>query len=173
MVEVFLWFYCLPIEDAVILILLGTAVYSGLRRKFQQTQYWKAGIAILLLFWTAVILFGTVGHRTEGTGLMEPILKPLYSYYLAFNGGSRELLRESFMNVVLFYPAGLLGCEVLPKGWNPAAKIAFIAILFALLSIGIESCQYLFVLGLAETDDVLHNTFGAVLGALVSRISAK
>ncbi len=74
------------------------------------------------------------------------------------------------MNVILFYHAGLFTCELLPKSWSRAKRVILVAVLFALVSAGIEFCQYHFALGQAETDDVIHNTLGALISALVSTI---
>lgn len=171
--KLFLWFYCLPISKAVILILLGTVLFLFLRKKFGDTLYWKAGIPLLFICWIAVILFGTLGQRTEGGNLSEPILKPFYSYYTALSSGNKELYRTNFMNTVLFYPAGLLGCAVLPRRRHKFRKIVLLTGLFALLSIGIEYTQYRFGLGLAEVDDVIHNTLGTLLGAVACSASIK
>lgn len=164
--KIFLWFYCLPISYAVILVLIATAVFMLLRKQFGKTKCWKTTMFLLFIGWIIVILFGTIGQRTEGGNLSEPILIPFYSYYTALNGGSRELFRSNFMNMVLFYPAGLLGCESLPKHWRQARKVLLIVCAFLLTSVIIEFCQYLFGLGLAETDDVIHNVFGTLLGGI-------
>lgn len=171
--NLFLWFYCLPIVDAVMLILLATAVFLFLRKRFGNTPYWKAGIPLLIFCWIAVILFGTLGQRTEGGNQSAPILMPFYSYYTALNGGNKELYRTNFMNAVLFYPAGLLGCEVLPKRWNTVWKVALVTCIFALVSTGIEYTQYRFAMGLAEVDDVIHNALGTLLGAVACGASIK
>lgn len=171
--KIFLWFYCLPISDAVLLIVLATVIFLFLREKYGNTPYWKIGIPVLFGCWIIVIFFGTLGQRTEGGNLSEPILAPFYSYYTALNGGSQELYRTNFMNAVLFYPAGLLGCEVLPKRWSKVWKMILATCVFALLSIGIEYSQYRFAMGLAEVDDVIHNTLGTFLGALACGASIK
>lgn len=77
--KLFLWFYCLPIVDAVMLILLAAAVFLFLRERFGNTPYWKAGIPILLVCWVAVFSLGTLGQRMEGGNLSEPILTPFAS----------------------------------------------------------------------------------------------
>lgn len=171
--KLFLWFYCMPIVDAVLLIILATVVFFCLRKRFGKTPFWKAGIPILFLCWGAVILFGTLGQRVEGGNLSEPILAPFASYYAVLNGGNKEIYRTNFMNVALFYPAGLLGYEMLPKLWKKVWRIALVAILLALVSAGIEYSQYRFCMGLAETDDVIHNTLGTILGAIACSISIK
>ena len=58
-------------------------------------------------------------------------------------------------NILLFIPLGFL----------IGGKRGIIA--GVLLSIGIELTQYIAVLGYCELDDVLHNTIGAAIGALL------
>lgn len=166
----FHWFYCLPILDAVLLLLAATVIFLFLRDKFGNTRHWKTGIAFLLLCWIAVILLGTLGQRTEGENQSAPILTPFYSYYIALSDGQRELYRTNFMNIVLFYPAGLLSIQLLPKRWHTAWRIVPLACAFVLLSIGIEYTQHHFGLGFAEVDDVIHNGLGALLGAVAGGI---
>ena len=50
------------------------------------------------------------------------------------------------------------------------SKAGKIAVLFAcvLLSVSVESMQYFFSLGLAETDDIISNMLGVILGALLN-----
>lgn len=165
---IFHWFYCLPIPDAVLLIILATVAFLFLRNEYGNTPFWKAGVPVLFLCWIAVILFGTLWQRVERGYLLEPILTPFHSYYVALNGGNKEIFRTNFMNIVLFYPSGLLGFWLLPKRWHAAWKVILLTAIFALLSIGIEYTQYRFGLGLTEVDDVIHNTLGALLGAIIS-----
>lgn len=79
-------------------------------------------------------------------------------------------MRTNFMNTILFYPVGLFGSELLPNRWKYVQKAVLIGIIFALMSLGIEFCQYRYALGLAEVDDVIHNTLGALLGTLAGLI---
>lgn len=166
MKQLFLWFYCLPILDAVTLVLLATAAFCWLRQRLGETKFWKIGIFVLFCCWLAVIFWGTLGQRTEGGSRQDPVLMPFYSYYMALSGGPKELYRTNFMNAVLFYPGGLLGCQLLPRQWSRRRKTLGIVLGFLLLSAAIEYCQYRYALGLAETDDVIHNTLGALAGAL-------
>ena len=170
--QIFLWFYCLPISGVIMLIAMTTAAFWYLRVKFAYTWRWKVGIPILFICSIGVILLGTLGQRVADGNAAAPILIPFHSYYLAFTSGNEEVYRTNFMNVVLFYPAGLLGCELLPQRWRKIYKVLPLTIIFALLSISIEYTQYHFGLGLTETDDVIHNTLGTLLGALVCDIHA-
>ena len=165
------WFYCLPVPGLLIGIISVTAFFLWFRENYRATRFWRPTMWGLFLFVLAVILYATLGHRSEYGNRMEPQLIPLYSYYLVLHGGNPEIFRSNFMNVLLFCPIGLLGCELLPRECNFPRKLLAAFAGGILLGVTIEYCQYSLALGLAETDDVIHNTTGALLGALASEIS--
>ena len=169
----FLWFYCLSITDAVLLVIVVSAGYLILRQWLENKRFWRPMIALLFMAWLAVIAVATLTDRTPGIIPAEPELIPFHAYRAVIAGENKEILRSNFMNVILFYPAGLLDCDLLPKHWSRAKRIIFVTILFALMSVGIEFCQYHFALGQAEVDDVIHNALGALIGALISTIPVK
>ena len=70
------------------------------------------------------------------------------------------------MNVALFHPAGLLAASLLPEKWSRCQKMLAVLLPFALFSVMIEYAQFRYALGESEIDDVIHNTFGALIGAL-------
>lgn len=170
---IFRWFYCLPILYIAGLLFVGTAFYLILRRKCCHISQWYGITVFLFCIWITVVLLGTIIDRTAYNEGMKPIIIPFYSYYVVLTGGEKELLRENLMNIILFYPAGLFACELLPKSWSRAKRVILVAVLLALVSVGIEFCQYHFALGQAEVDDVIHNTLGALIGALVCTINLK
>lgn len=169
----FLWFYCLSITDAVLSVIVVSAGFLILCQWSREKRLWRPMLSLLLLIWIAVIAVATLTDRTPGIIPAEPELIPFHSYRAVMAGGNKEILRSNFMNVVLFYPAGLLACELLPKSWRRAKRVILVAVLFALVSVRIEFCQYHFALGQAEVDDVIHNTLGAIIGALVCTINLK
>ena len=169
----FLWFYCLSMTDAVLLIIVVSAVYLILRQWLENKRFWRSAIALLFLAWLAVIAVVTLTDRTPGLIPTEPELIPFHSYRSVIAGKNKEILRSNFMNVILFYPAGLFACELLPKSWSRAKRVILVAVLFALVSAGIEFCQYHFALGQAEVDDVIHNALGALIGALIGTMPIK
>lgn len=165
--KIFLWIYCLDFHEALLLLAVFTALFCGAQAKCGGRRFWKPAVWVLLAVWAAAVVTETILRRTPEAGL-EPAWRPFQSYLDALQeGGQRELLRSNFMNAVLFYPAGLLAASLLPKRWNPAGKLAAVLTMFAAFSAGIEFVQYRFGLGLAQTDDVIHNALGAVLGAAV------
>lgn len=165
--SVFLWFYCLPIRQAILLLILISAVYLVFRPRLARKRFWYPALIVVFLFWLGVIAFATIMDRTPSGEFIPPQLLPFHSYRTVLAGANTELLRSNFMNVVLFYPAGLFACELLPQKWSRVKRIMLVTVLFILLSAGIELCQYYFALGQVEADDVLHNGLGAFLGAAI------
>ena len=169
MYTLYTWFYCLPIPNILFLLLVLSAGYVCLRRRLEKGRFWRLAIT-LLLAWLAVIVSATLAGRSGISFRPAPELLPFHSYRAVLSGESRELLRSNFMNAVLFYPAGLLGCDLLPEGWSRKRRIFVGAGLCVLLILGIECSQYLFSLGQAEADDVIHNGLGSLLGGAVCEI---
>lgn len=122
---------------------------------------WAAINKALFCLSTAVVLYITLLTRTPGD--YEVVLTPFAA--LAAARQQPELYREMLMNVFLFFPFGLTLSNALPRRWNHWRRIGVTTLVGCLLSAGIEYAQYRFCLGMAETDDVLCNTLGALLGA--------
>lgn len=86
---------------------------------------------------------------------------PFWSYEAIENGRS-ELLAENVMNVIVFVPVGMmLGCAFRSMTWWKTLLIG------CGISFSIEVIQYVFHRGFAETDDVMHNTIGCILGYIL------
>ena len=78
------------------------------------------------------------------------------------------------MNVFLFLPFGLSLTVIFPASCKRKVLCAVSA--EAGISISVELIQFVFELGRVETDDVIHNTLGAALGAwpvVVNRMRVK
>ena len=66
---------------------------------------------------------------------------------------------ENILNVLLFVPIGFLaGCGVQRVTWK---KVLFLG---GGLSIFIELLQFIFKKGFCESDDVIHNVLGCLIG---------
>ena len=171
--SIFLWVYCMRYSTALFLLLAATILFGVLKQTLPTERVFRVIVVLALLFWSLAVSWNTLAGRESVLNNSASPLIPFHSYYVVFTGGERELLRSNFMNVILFYPAGLLACELLPKRWSQAKKILLVVALFVLVSAGIEFCQYHFALGQAEIDDVIHNALGALVGALVCTINLK
>lgn len=162
-------FYCLPIRDVVILMVMATWAFLRLRENFEPRRWWKAVLLPLFLGCTAVILYLTVSTR-DGSFVSTVCLRPFHSYREVLNGGNPEIYRSNFMNVVLFYPAGLLAASLLPGRWPGWVRVLVPFVLLTLLSVGVEYLQYINEMGRAEIDDVIHNGLGGLLGAVCALV---
>ena len=112
---------------------------------------------------TLVVLYTTVWNRPVGT--YEAVLRPLAALVQARE--QPELYREMLMNVFLFFPLGLTLSNALSRKLRLWMRIGVTTLAGFLLSVGVELTQYVCSVGMAETDDVIHNVLGALTGALI------
>lgn len=164
MKHIYLWFYCLPIWEAILILLFATAVFLHLRNRFDGSAGWKCAVCCLLALWLLAMLWATLADRSLDPSGNRISLMPLASYLALLRGGNPEILRGNLMNGILFYPAGLFLEALLPERWSRRRKLLMILMACGAMSICIEAIQYWLVAGLAETDDVIHNTFGGAAG---------
>lgn len=158
------YIYHRSIPDLIRWSIIAVLAAAALHRSFGKRRWWKPTLVAALCIWTAAVLITTVFSRDPG-GTYALSLVPLHSYLEILGGGSRELLRSNFMNVLLFFPAGILSRLLLTESSSPRRKLAVIAAAFFCFSLSIETMQYFLSVGHFEADDILHNTLGAVSGS--------
>lgn len=160
----FLCIYCLSPTSILFLLLCVTLAFMLLHRRLGEHLWWRATLAAAIILWGCAVLWTTVWSRsdTQAVGLQ---LIPLHAYREVLSSGNPEILRSNFMNVVMFYPAGLLIHSLLPK---ERQWLSFLLTLLRVVcfNLTVEYLQFSRALGLAEIDDVIHNTLGAVWGYL-------
>jgi glycopeptide antibiotics resistance protein len=141
-----------------IVVFLGVgSLFSFLRKGlcdgFRYTMLLLLLVCVLLILGTSVVFRNSVAESHIS-------LIPLSSY---FDYGKNTYLMEksaiNILNVVMFIPVGLL------LGFG-LKYISYKKILFAGigLSVAIELLQFILKRGLCETDDVIHNTVGCIIG---------
>ena len=155
------WVYCLPLDKAVLLTLVATGLFFWFHRRWGRKLWWKVTVGVLIACW-AVVALSVMFARDYGVRQISLI--PLRTYFDAFSRGDREPIRSGFMNVLLFYPGGLLLMSLIPRKQRTKVLLGFF-----LLSVAVEVGQYLLSVGVTETDDVLHNPLGTALGRLSLR----
>ena len=123
-------------------------------KRFQGVRY---ALAFLLVEYIALLMYFTVFCR-RATGIHEWKLIPLWSYR-AIDQGITVLLHEVVMNVAVFVPIGVLLGQIFKDmvWWK-------VLIPGVCVSVIIELLQLILMRGLCETDDVLHNTLGCLIG---------
>lgn len=128
---------------------------------------WRKIAGLILVGYVFVIYCSTVLFRTAADGNGHE-LTPFWSYEAIGNGRS-ELLAENVMNVIVFIPIGMiLGLLLRAKGpWLVTLAVG------TGISVSIEAMQYVFHRGFAETDDVMHNTMGCLIGVGITSVIGK
>ena len=126
-------------------------VWKGFRRSCVFT--------IRLLFVELLcFIYGITVFCRETRNYIKYDFHPFWSYK-AILEGRVELLAENVLNVMAFIPVGMLlrlGFSRL-KWWETIS-------LGCLISISIESLQFVFKRGFCEVDDVMNNTIGCAIG---------
>ena len=161
------WLYCLDFGEALLIVAVGTVAY-GLIDRWLYKHWWRRLLALCtLLALGAAIIYTTLGNRSGGGDFAHAFI-PFHSYREVQNGGNIEIYRSNFMNVVFFYPAGLLATSLLSQKWSGRCRCLLVVLVLTAMSIGIEFLQYRFALGRCEIDDVIHNALGALLGSMAT-----
>lgn len=117
----------------------------------------------LLAAYVVFILMETVIGRKPRSVRVE--LVPFWSY------SHPELRMEIILNYLLFVPLGLL--MYLCFGEKRKHGCVWIATAGFLLSVSIESIQLVFRIGLFEFDDMIGNTIGCLIGAVIGKMMIK
>ena len=114
---------------------------------------------ILLSLSCSCIFVMTLFKRSAGSDYHFR-LQPFESYYIAFAEGGIEVMLQIIINIVMFIPIGFL----LPCCFKLYEKYRYVLITTVISSISIELLQLIFRIGLFETDDIINNVFGAMIG---------
>ncbi|MFB5663080.1 VanZ family protein [Alteribacillus sp. HJP-4] len=127
--------------------------------------YFTALVYVTLFAWNYGSSYGPMapGDRNYNLTLFESIHNIAY-----YSSSWVTPLRILGGNVIMFLPFGIILLSLLKSGW----KNIFIVIGCSFtLSVGIETCQFLFTHRVANVDDVMLNTLGGLIGAMVTSIS--
>ena len=118
---------------------------------------WRKIAGLVLVEYVFLIYSSTVFFRDVRVDRRYDFT-PFWSYR-AIEQGQIQLLPENIMNVIAFVPVGLLiGVGSAKWSWWNVHGLG------CLISISIETMQYIFKCGFSEVDDVMHNTLGCAIG---------
>ena len=118
----------------------------------------KLSSRLLLTEHVVLIYLITVFFREE-LSVQKFKLMPLWSYRIYLKEGEMYMLIENIMNILVFIPIGVLLGLSFEK---ICLKTVFLTGM--ILSLSVEVMQFVTVRGLAEFDDLMHNTIGCILG---------
>lgn len=134
------------------------------KKKFSLIQ----GGAILALLLFLGIVFGSTIFTRTGT-IRQYKLVPFWSWRDIIHYHDWMLLKDNLLNCILLLPAGAL----LPIITNYKIKWYQALVVGVLISAIIEFSQLIFMRGLFEWDDMIHNGLGCMIGCLFINIFEK
>ena len=148
-------------EKIFFILLAFTLVFSIGKKVVKSKKYYNSVIFGLIFAFVIFILYVTLFSRLNTESAGDYCLIPFYSYYQAANGLT-IMIRESILNILFFYPLGYLFASL---NFEKLDLKQWLIIPFScILSFVVELSQYIFKLGYAEVDDVIHNTLGCAIG---------
>ena len=150
-------------EIIVFIIIFSIGVIFSCQLLLKKKICWSQALAGLLLILFLGVVFGSTVFTRNANGVHRYKLELFWSWKEVYHG-SKELLKENILKMILLFPMGLLLPVIFFKKiswWK-----GFLA--GALVSALIETSQLALCRGLFEWDDIIHNGFGSMLGCLIS-----
>ena len=146
-----------------LILAITAAVAAGRLCKRDKLTVFTTVALPLFVSYLYLVLAVTILDRTPGEDYQYEL--ELFWSYRAAMAGTRWLLLEDFLNVVLFVPAGVCLSMLMEK-----RQLWAVASMAALFSAAIEITQLVTKCGLFEFDDIFHNTLGAVAGSMIANV---
>ena len=162
--ELYLNVYRSPLEVIALVMALAVLFWTLLRSiwhcRFRRVWRWCNRSLVVLS--VALILVVSFWNRTPGT--YPPALVPFASLIAART--QPEYYREMLMNILLYLPLGLSLGSSWADGMRIRQILGWTVLCGTALSLLVECIQGIFQLGTLETDDVIRNIMGTLLGVL-------
>ncbi len=127
---------------------------------------------LLIAYCMAVFYYTILGREAQGEAKCD--LVPFSSWRtlmsVPYYGHGEYILKEIIVNMLMLFPL-CIATFVIPQNLRFKLPDYIICILFGgSFSVVIEVFQYVTHTGLCETDDVIHNTLGIILGCLFVKL---
>lgn len=153
-----LWYILVTFLVLVIILfaILGSRISNDNKIKWCSTAL--LGEYTLIVF-SVTVFFRIVHDDNYGVSLI-PFLK-----YKDFYTCTGEVGREIVSNICMFLPIGFLSCYIFTHN-----KFLYTTIIASIISVSIELLQFVRDCGWCETDDLILNVFGAMLGLVLGKI---
>lgn len=144
--------------DILLLFIFTTTIFCFIHRLRKFDFCWL--FRILLVEMMSFVLYKTILSR-EYNEVINYCLIPFWSYRVEGEEGNNQII-EKLLNLLLFIPFGTFMAGSFRK--VSIIKIVSLGCIFSLL---IELSQLLFKRGFCETDDVIHNSIGCIIGCII------
>jgi len=157
----------LVILKTLLVFLMFVFIVFCSRTEARNNKYVIVSLWIICLF----VIFMLTLLRNPTLSEKTAILIPFRSYYSVFTSNwtahGKYVLRAILANIILFLPVGAMVFVSAPKA-NKKKLLIIVFAVSALLSVGIELVQYRTMIGTFETDDIIHNILGGIIGCLIT-----
>lgn len=153
--------YTMPLYKVCLVMVLLLVLWAYYRAYLPKKLFWSMNLCMLIVAVSAV-LYLTVFSRKVGT--YDIVLVPFSA--LSEAKKEPERYRSMLMNVFLFFPLGMACANAFSDKMKMRRRVILVVAIGFALSTAVEYIQYRFSLGMAETDDVICNTLGALVGSL-------
>ena len=119
----------------------------------------RVALTVLLPYLFLVVISTIVTRRT--TSEQHLVLRPFWTIKTILSAGQTKawLVKEVALNILMLMPVGLLAPVIFEK-----RNMVKTFLLGVGISVSIEILQLILHRGLAETDDIIFNTFGVIIG---------
>lgn len=128
---------------------------------FRQKQKLRMGELFTLLAYLLAVLYVTIFMRTEGTN--TKVQMEVLNWLLSAGKEGTEDFQHILLNVAMFVPVGALAAMVTDGVRGKVLNGVSFGLFF---STAIETGQLILRSGTCDIDDILANTFGALVGAV-------
>lgn len=153
--------YTMPLYKVCLVMVLLLVLWAYYRAYLPKKLFWSMNLCVLVVAVSAV-LYLTVFSRK--VGIYDVVLVPFSA--LSEAKKEPERYRSMLMNVFLFFPLGMACANAFYDKMKMRRRVILVVAIGFALSTAVEYIQYRFSLGMAETDDVICNTLGALVGSL-------
>ena len=153
--------YTMPLYKVCLVMVLLLVLWAYYRAYLPKKLFWSMNLCVLVVAVSAV-LYLTVFSRK--VGIYDAVLVPFSA--LSEAKKEPERYRSMLMNVFLFFPLGMACANAFSDKMKMRRRVILVVAIGFALSTAVEYIQYRFSLGMAETDDVICNTLGALVGSL-------
>lgn len=143
---------------AFVVVVIAFGLYSNKVRDKKVFTLWILQLEYLLIVFCATVFCRAV-HPPQSI-----VILPFWIYIEVLKGNPNVSPLDILFNIFLLFPIGAILTGVLPK-----LKMWHVFVIGFLLSLTIETLQYVYCKGVAQLDDLLHNSLGCVLGWYLSK----
>lgn len=147
----------------IVAMCIGYVALNVRSRFNNESKKFANTCTILLVIYISILLYLAAGGRGN-FNVRNLTLTPFSSYsFVLTTYNSFDVLEQIFQNILVFIPAGILIPETF--GFRGKRYAVLLTVLSgAFLSFVIELAQFTYAIGYSETDDLINNTLGCVIG---------